>query len=72
VGPLFTELVWNSSSRSALIFRLLGLLLIAIGLQGASRRSTIVTAFGAVLAILAFTLTGHTSVNAHRVALARL
>jgi copper resistance protein D len=59
-------MVWNSSSRAALISRLLGLLLIAIGLQGANGRWTIVAVLGAVLAVLAFTLTGHTSVAAHR------
>ena len=65
-------MVWHSSSRAALICRLAGLLLIAIGLQGASPRWTILAVGGAVLATLAFTLTGHTSVNVHRGALATL
>jgi putative copper export protein len=51
---------------------LLGLALITIGLLGASVRGTIVALCGAVLAIGAFTLTGHTSVNVHRGALAVL
>jgi copper resistance protein D len=72
LNPSLQEMVWNSSSRAALICRLLGLLLIVIGLQGASARWSIVAVGGAVLATLAFTLTGHTSVNAHRVALAGL
>jgi hypothetical protein len=55
-----------------LICRLLGLLLIAVGLQRVGARWTIVALSGAVLATGAFTLTGHTSVNAHRGALATL
>ncbi|TLY64734.1 MAG: hypothetical protein E6K52_01045 [Gammaproteobacteria bacterium] len=65
-------IVWHSPSRAALICRLSGLLLITIGFQGASPRWTIVAVAGAVLAALAFTLTGHTSVNVHRGALATL
>jgi len=65
-------MVWHSPGRAALICRLAGLLLIAIGLQGAGPRWTIVAVGGAVLATLAFTLTGHTSVNVHRGALAML
>jgi copper resistance protein D len=65
-------MAWNSPARAALICRLLGLLFIAVGLQGGSGRWTIVAVGGAVLATGAFTLTGHTSVNAHRAALAAL
>jgi putative copper resistance protein D len=70
--PTFQGMAWNSPARAALICRLLGLLLIAVGLQGGSGRWTIVAVAGAVLATLAFTLTGHTSVNVHRGALATL
>jgi copper resistance protein D len=70
--PALQGMAWNSSARAALICRLAGLLLIAVGLQGASVRSTIVAVGGSVLAAGAFTLTGHTSVNAHRGALAAL
>jgi putative copper export protein len=70
--PTLQGMAWNSTARAALICRLLGLLLIAVGLQGASPRSTIVAVGGAMLATVAFTLTGHTSVNAHRGALATL
>ncbi len=70
--PTLQGMSWNSPARAALICRLLGLLLIAVGLQGGSGRWTIVTVGGAVLATGAFTLTGHTSVNAHRGALATL
>jgi copper resistance protein D len=70
--PALQGMLWHSPSCAALICRLAGLLLIAIGLQVASPRSTIAAIGGAVLAIGAFTLTGHTSVNAHRGALAPL
>jgi putative copper export protein len=70
--PTLQGMLWHSPSCAALICRLAGLLLIAIGLQVASPRSTIAAIGGAVLAIGAFTLTGHTSVNAHRGALAPL
>jgi putative copper export protein len=70
--PALQGMAWNSPARAALICRLLGLLLIAAGLQGASVLWTIVAVGGAVLATAAFTLTGHTSVNAHRGALAAL
>jgi putative copper resistance protein D len=70
--PTLQGMMWNSPARAALICRLAGLLLIAAGLQGSSPRSTIVAVGGAVLVTLAFTLTGHTSVNAHRGVLATL
>jgi copper resistance protein D len=70
--PTLQGMLWHSPSGGVLICRLAGLLLIAIGLQVASPRSTIVAVGGAVLAIAAFTLTGHTSVDAHRGALAAL
>lgn len=70
--PSMQGMVWNSSARTAVLLRLLGLLLIAIGLRAASGRSGTVAVVGTVLAILAFTFTGHTSVNAHRFELAAL
>jgi copper resistance protein D len=70
--PTLQGVAWNSPGRAALICRLLGLLLIALGLRGASVRWTIVAVGGVVLVTLAFTLTGHTSVNAHRWPLAAL
>jgi putative copper resistance protein D len=70
--PALQAMVWHSPSRAALICRLLGLLLIALGLRVASPRSTIAAVGGAVLATGAFTLTGHTSVNVHRGTLATL
>ncbi len=59
-------MVWHSSGGAALIFRLVGLGLIAIGLRRAQGGGSMVAALGAVLACLAFTLTGHTSVAAHQ------
>jgi putative copper resistance protein D len=70
--PALQGMAWNSPARAALICRLLGLLLIAVGLQDAGVRGTILAAGGALLATGAFALTGHTSVNAHRAALAAL
>ena len=70
--PTLQGMAWNSPARAALICRLLGLLLIAVGLRHGSGRWTIVAVGGAVLATGAFTLTGHTSVNVHRTALAAL
>jgi putative copper export protein len=70
--PTLQGMAWNSPARPALICRLMGLLLIAVGLQEASVRWMILTVGGAVLATGAFTLTGHTSVNVHRGALAVL
>jgi putative copper resistance protein D len=69
-NPTLQGMAWNSPARAALICRLLGLLLIAVGLQRASHRSTIVAVGGAMLTTMAFTLTGHTSADAHRGALA--
>jgi copper resistance protein D len=70
--PALQGMAWNSPARAALICRLLGLLLIAVGLRRANVRGTILAVAGAVLATGAFTLTGHTSVNVHRAALAAL
>jgi copper resistance protein D len=70
--PAIQAMMWHSPNRAALLCRLLGLLLIALGLQGASHRRTIMALAGAVLATGAFTLMGHTSVNVHRAALATL
>jgi putative copper export protein len=70
--PALQGMAWNSPARAALIGRLLGLALIAIGLLGAGVRGTVVALGGAVLATGAFTLTGHTSVSVHRGTLAAL
>jgi putative copper resistance protein D len=70
--PALQGMVWDSPNRAALICRLAGLLLIVVGFQRGGRRSLIVMLSGAVLATGSFTLMGHTSVSAHRWALAAL
>jgi copper resistance protein D len=66
------QMVWNSSNRAAFIGRLMGLLLIALGLRGPRGRSTVLAVLGSMLVAGAFTLTGHTSVSTHRLILAAL
>jgi copper resistance protein D len=70
--PALQEMMWHSPSRAALLCRLLGLLLIAVGLHEASQPRTIMAIGGAALVGAAFTLMGHTSVNAQRAVLATL
>jgi copper resistance protein D len=70
--PTLQGMVWHSPSRAALLCRLLGLLLVTVGLQAAGNRGTVMALGGAVLATGAFTLMGHTAVNVHRGALAAL
>jgi copper resistance protein D len=70
--PLLQGMVWHSSSGTALIFRLVGLGLIAIGLQRVQGRGSILVGAGALLVCLAFTLTGHTSIAAYRLTLGGL
>lgn len=70
--PTLQGIVWHSSSGTALILRLVGLGLIAIGLRRTRGRGSILVGLGALLGCLAFTLTGHTSDAAHRGVLASL
>jgi putative copper resistance protein D len=70
--PSLQGMVWHSSTAAALLCRLAGLLLIVLGLEGAKARWRIVAVAGALLVALAFTLTGHASVSAHRAALVGL
>ena len=70
--PALQGMMWHSSSGAALILRLVGLALIAIGLRRTHGRGSTLATLGAVLACLAFTLTGHTSVAPHRGMLASL
>jgi putative copper resistance protein D len=70
VDPAMQLLALQSSTGAAFAMRLLGLVLIAIGLH---RRAPLALAIiGAVIAIAAFTLTGHTSDNPWRAAAATL
>ena len=64
------RLAWVSSDGAAHLVQALGLLLVATGLIGAQGRNLILA--GAVLAVLAFVLTGHTSVHPTRALLAPL
>ena len=70
--PVLQGIMWHSSAGTALILQLVGLSLIAMGLQRSQGRWSTLATLGAVLACLAFTLTGHTSVAAHRAMLAPL
>jgi copper resistance protein D len=70
--PDLQGIVWNSSNRAAVIGRLAGLLLIAMGLYSSRGRSTLLAVLGAILVTGAFTFTGHTAVSTHRWILAGL
>jgi putative copper resistance protein D len=70
--PSLQGMMWHSSGGAASILRLVGLGLIAVGLQPTQGRGSKLATLGAVLACLAFTLTGHTAVAAHREMLAPL
>ncbi|HWG69260.1 MAG TPA: CopD family protein [Steroidobacteraceae bacterium] len=70
--PALQAMAWNSPAGAPFICRLIGLLLIAIGLWRSDGRWTMVAVGGVVLAAGSFTLMGHTSVHAHRGALAAL
>src|SRR2546421_7217018 len=59
--PSLQGMVWHSSSRAAFTFRLAGLLLIAIGLQGGRGRWTIVAVVWTAGALPAFPPTRHPS-----------
>lgn len=60
------RMVLESPSGTALTFRMVGLLLIAIGLRREGDLSVTVAVVGASLAALAFALTGHTAAHAAR------
>jgi putative copper export protein len=64
--PSMQAIVWSSASRAALIARIGGLALIAIALRRTSAWSALVGIAGALLTVLAFTLTGHTSTGPYR------
>ena len=70
------RLAWLSSGGRVHVLQVIGLLLVAVGLSGARRpaghRSSGLAVAGAALAVLAFLLTGHTSVHPLRMLLAPL
>jgi putative copper resistance protein D len=67
--PSMQMMALHSSGGAAFALRIAGLALIAFGLRGPGS-AVRVAMLGAVLAIVAFALTGHTSVSSHRVAAA--
>jgi len=60
--PAMQAMTLRSSEGAAFMLRVVGLVLVAIGL----RLAPVLGITGAVLAVAAFTLTGHTSVTPHR------
>jgi putative copper export protein len=60
-------LVWQSSASTAWILRLIALLLIATGAHGTRIERVLVGVAGSTLAIVSFTLVGHTSAAASKV-----
>jgi putative copper export protein len=71
VDPAMQEMTLRSSEGAAFALRMVGLALVALGLRRGAR-SLAVGVTGAVLAVAAFTLTGHTSVSPYRPAAAAL
>jgi putative copper export protein len=69
VDPAMQAMTLRSSEGAAFGLRMVGLVLIAVGLR---RGALAVGITGAILAVTAFTLTGHTSVTPHRPAAAAL
>jgi putative copper resistance protein D len=61
-----------SASGAAFLCQLLGLSLLAVGLRAGGKRSVLAALTGAVLALFAFPLTGHTSTHPERLLLGTL
>ncbi len=61
--PSLQALVLHSSSSIALALRLIGLMLVAIGLRTRQRFGTMLSVVGALLTVGAFTSVGHTSTH---------
>ena len=59
--PALQALVMRSATSVALVWRLLGLLLIALGLRRGGAANTAIGVAGVVILLAAFTLVGHTS-----------
>jgi copper resistance protein D len=71
VDPAMQTMTLRSSEGATFALRMVGLALVALGLRRGAR-SLAVGVTGAVLAVAAFTLTGHTSVSPYRPAAAAL
>jgi putative copper export protein len=72
LDPDTLRLFLGSSTAAALALRLLGMVAIAVGLRRWSPGLAGVAAAGCLAVLISFTLSGHTSVGAHRAALAAL
>jgi putative copper export protein len=73
MDPAMQMMALRSSAGAAVALRIFGLALVAFGLQLGARSGALLLAIaGAILAVYAFTLTGHTSVNPLRPAAATL
>lgn len=82
IDPSMQMIALRSSTGAAFVARMAGLMLVAAALRGghtsaramdtAGLMRTVLALIGAVLAVASFTLTGHTSVNPHRLMVAAL
>lgn len=70
IDPSLQGLVVNSPTSVALALRLAGLGLIIVALRVPGKRGRAIGVIGPLLAAIAFTLTGHTSINPDRAILA--
>src|SRR6267378_5384012 len=66
------SMVWSSSSGTAFVLRIVGLALIVVGLGRATGWFAGIGVVGAVMAVVSFMLTGHTSTHPYRWLLAPL
>lgn len=67
------ELAWHSAAGSAAELRLIGLLLVLVGLYASGRFTAgVLCILGTVVLAVAFTVIGHTVAHPHRIALALL
>jgi putative copper resistance protein D len=72
LDPGLQQIAWHSSGGLAQAVRAGGLLLIIVGATGVWRAGWSVATFGALVAVLSFALTGHTSAHPLRIALVPL
>jgi putative copper export protein len=72
VDPNLLRLTWTGSSGNAALFELIGLGVVAFGLTQRGSPFANIASTGAAIAVVAATLTGHTSVHPQRVLLAPL
>jgi putative copper resistance protein D len=70
--PALERLAWHGRAGNAALFELIGLATVALGCRRPGRAGITLASSGAVIACIAFTLTGHTSVHPQRALLAPL